>query len=164
MLFIEDDDAVRRASAQALTLAGIDVVQLASAEQALARLSPEFTGVVVSDVMLTGLDGLSILRLCREADPDLPVVLVTGHGGVSMAVQAIRDGAYDFIEKPFAADQFVDVVRRALEKRRLVLENRALRGQLESRRGVEAMLLGRSHGIEKARKLVATLPLSASTC
>jgi len=157
VLFVEDDEVVRRGSAQALSLAGIDVLPLASAEAALAHIGPHFGGVVVSDVMLAGLDGLGLLAHCREADADLPVVLITGHGGIEMAVRAMRDGAYDFIAKPFAADRLVEVVRRALDKRRLVLENRALRGMLQSRRGVEAMILGRSHGIEKVRRLVTTL-------
>jgi two-component system C4-dicarboxylate transport response regulator DctD len=157
VLFVEDDSAVRQGSAQALSLAGIRVEEFESAEQAIPRISADFAGVVVTDVLLPGMDGLALLRHVRAADPHLPVVLVTGHGDIAMAVQAMRDGAYDFIEKPFASDRLVEVTRRALEKRALVIENRKLREILESRKGLEEKLVGRSHGIEKARKLIATL-------
>jgi two-component system C4-dicarboxylate transport response regulator DctD len=80
---------------------------------------------VVSDIRLPGRDGLSLQRDLHALDPELPVVLITGHGDVSMAVQAMKDGAYDFMQKPFAPEQLVDIARRALEKRRLVLEVRA---------------------------------------
>lgn len=76
-------------------------------------------GVVVCDIRLPGIDGLEFLRRARAIDPDLPVVLISGHGDIAMAVGAIRDGAYDFIEKPFSADILLETVRRALDKRTL---------------------------------------------
>jgi two-component system C4-dicarboxylate transport response regulator DctD len=112
--------------------------------------------VLVTDVRLPGMDGLALLQRVVAIDPDLPVILVTGHGDVSMAVEAMRAGAYDFIEKPFAPERLLDIVRRALEKRRLVLENRALRRQLEQTTGVDG-LLGNSPGMSRVRELVAEL-------
>ena len=107
---------------------------------------PTFPGIVVSDIRLPGRDGLSLQRDLHALDPELPVVLITGHGDVSMAVQAMKDGAYDFLQKPFAPEQLVDIARRALEKRRLVLEVRALRRQLDQRDRLEARLIGNSSG------------------
>jgi two-component system C4-dicarboxylate transport response regulator DctD len=86
--------------------------------------------VVVCDVRLPGKDGLTLLRELHRADPDLPVTLVTGHGDVAMAVEAMREGAWDFIEKPFASERLIDVTRRAAIQRQLVLENRRLKAAL----------------------------------
>jgi two-component system, NtrC family, C4-dicarboxylate transport response regulator DctD len=103
VLLVEDDAVVRKGAKQALELAGLRVQACASAEEAVPYLSPEFAGILISDVKLPGMDGLELLRTTVSRDPSLPVILVTGHGDVSMAVGAMRQGAYDFIEKPAAA-------------------------------------------------------------
>ena len=157
VLFVEDDAIVRKGAKQALELAGLSVIPCATAEEALAHLSPEFPGILISDVKLPGIDGLELLRIAVAQDPSLPVILVTGHGDVSMAVGAMRQGAYDFIEKPFSADLLVEVSYRALDKRRLVLENIDLRRQLENREGIEARIIGRSNAIAKVRQVVLNL-------
>lgn len=154
VIFIDDEPVIRHASQQTLALAGFDVITHERAEPALKLLSEDFAGVVVSDVRLPGVDGLQLLARSVKLDPELPVVLVTGHGDVAMAVQAMRDGAYDFIEKPFSSEQLVEVVRRALEKRALVMENRRLRRELARRSGIEATLLGKSPAIEQVRQVI----------
>ncbi|MFM9436357.1 two-component system, NtrC family, C4-dicarboxylate transport response regulator DctD [Janthinobacterium sp. CG_23.3] len=162
VLFIEDDAVVRKGARQALELAGLNVIACATAEEALAHLSPEFAGIVLSDIKLPGIDGLQLLDIAIAQDPHLPVILVTGHGDVSMAVGAMRRGAYDFIEKPFTADLLVEVCRRALDKRHLVLENMNLRRLLEKREGIESRIVGRSAAMAKVRQLVLNLaPKSA---
>jgi two-component system C4-dicarboxylate transport response regulator DctD len=162
VLYIEDDAVVRKGATQALELAGLKVVAFATAEQALPMLAPEFPGIVLSDVKLPGIDGLELLQVAIARDPNLPVILVTGHGDVAMAVGAMRQGAYDFIEKPFSADLLVEVCRRALDKRRLVLENMNLRRLLEKREGIEARVIGRSAAMARVRQLVLSLaPKSA---
>ncbi|RZI39902.1 sigma-54-dependent Fis family transcriptional regulator [Herbaspirillum sp. HC18] len=157
VLLVEDDAVVRKGAKQTLELAGLQVLACASAEEAVPHLSAEFAGILVSDVKLPGIDGLELLHIAIERDPSLPVILVTGHGDVSMAVGAMRQGAYDFIEKPFSADLLVEVCRRALDKRRLVLENLNLRRQLENREGIEARIIGRSNAIDKVRQVVLNL-------
>src|ERR1700704_3983571 len=122
VLLIEDDTSVRIGSEQALQLAGFPVESFESAERALAHIKPGMPAVIVSDVKLAGMDGLGLLRHATEVESDLPVILVTGHGDITMAVQAMRAGAYDFIEKPFASEMLVEVVGRAAEKRQLTLE------------------------------------------
>ena len=131
VVLIDDEEMVRLSMEQALQLAGIAVEAYGSAEAALPAVTRDFSGIVVSDVRLPGRDGLELLADIRRRDPELPVVLVTGHGDIAMAVAAMREGAYHFIEKPFVNDAFVEVVRRALEKRALVTENRRLRSALD---------------------------------
>ena len=98
---VEDDEVVLRACEQAIKLADIPVRSFRNAEQALAALSDEPPCIIVSDVRMPGLSGLELLERMRTLDRDVPVILITGHGDVSMAVQAMRAHAYDFIEKPF---------------------------------------------------------------
>ena len=162
ILIIEDDPDVALGCEQALQLEGFTAEVAGSAEQGRKRLGAEFPGIVVSDIRLPGRDGLSLQRDLHALDPELPVVLITGHGDVSMAVQAMKDGAYDFLQKPFAPEQLVDIARRALEKRRLVLEVRALRRQLDQRDRLEARLIGNSSGMARVRGLIGALANSAA--
>ena len=162
VLIVEDDPDVALGCEQALQLEGIAAECAGSAEAARRRLGRDFPGVVVSDIRLPGLDGMAFLRELLALDPQLPVVMITGHGDVTMAVQAMKDGAYDFIQKPFAPEYLVDVVRRALENRRLVMEVRDLRHQLEQRDQLEGRLIGRGPGMEKVRALVSGLADSAA--
>ncbi len=159
VLFVEDEPLVRQATAQSLELAGFSVQAVASAEAALPHLLPDFPGVLVSDIRLPGASGLDLLQHCRNHAPGVPVILVTGHGDITMAVQAMREGAYDFIEKPFGADRLTDTVRRALEHRALALENRALRRELARPAGATP-IIGRSHAIEQVRMLVANVAVT----
>ena len=156
IIYVEDDDAVRAAGRQTFALADIEVRDFARAEAAIAELGMDRPVVLVTDVRLPGLDGIGLLRRAQEIDPDLPVILVTGHGDVTMAVEAMRAGAYDFIEKPFAPEHLLEVVGRAIDKRRLVLENRALRAQLERADGGDG-LIGNSAAMAGVRRLIAEL-------
>ncbi|MYN19711.1 response regulator [Rugamonas sp. FT107W] len=157
VLLIEDDPTVRAGSAQALDLAGIEVQAFHTAEQALPLITPGFDGVVVSDVRLPGMSGLDFMAAVKAIDAQLPVVLVTGHGDITMAVGAMRDGAYDFIAKPYSSEQLTDVVQRAMETRRLVLEVAALRHRIAHGEGIEATLLGDSAAIRDLRRLILDL-------
>jgi two-component system, NtrC family, C4-dicarboxylate transport response regulator DctD len=163
VLYVEDDELVRRAGVQSLQLAGFDAAGFANAEAALPLVDAEFAGVVVSDIRLPGMSGLELLAQCHERAPDVPVILVTGHGDISMAVQAMRDGAYDFIEKPFASERLIETVRRALERRMLMLENLALRRELAGQNTLAPRIIGKSPAIEQVRRLIANVaPTDAS--
>jgi len=160
-VLVEDEQAVRMATAQTLELGGFKVHACASAEQALPWLQPSFGGVIVTDVRLPGRSGLELLAQAVTTDPDLPVIVVTGHGDVSMAVEAMRAGAYDFIEKPFAAERLVETVRRAQEKRRLIMENQRLKAAWALHPDVPA-LIGQSQASERIRTLIRSIgPTSA---
>jgi two-component system, NtrC family, C4-dicarboxylate transport response regulator DctD len=155
-VLIEDEQAVRMATAQTLELGGFAVHACASAEQAQAWLQPGFGGVIVTDVRLPGRSGLELLAQVVAMDHELPVIVVTGHGDVGMAVEAMRAGAYDFIEKPFAAERLVETVKRAQEKRRLVLENQRLKAAWASHPDMPA-LIGQSKVIERVRTLIRSI-------
>ncbi len=135
VLLVDDEAQVRRALAQTMDLADIAVEQAGDARSAIrliartGALAPDVPqiGAVISDIMMPGMDGFALLAAIREQDPDLPVMLLTGNGDVPMAVRAMNAGAYDFIEKPASPSRMVEVARRAIDKRRLVLENRALK-------------------------------------
>ncbi len=162
VLIIEDDPDVLLGCEQALQLEGIATEGVASAEEGKRRLGKGFRGVVVSDIRLPRMDGMSFLLEVLAIDAELPVVLITGHGDISTAVQAMKNGAHDFIQKPFSPEYFVEVVRRALEKRRLILEVRDLRHRIDGRDQIEARLIGNSSGIARVRELTEGLAASAA--
>ncbi|MWV14683.1 response regulator [Pseudomonas sp. L-22-4S-12] len=157
VLIVEDDPHVLLGCQQALQLEDIASIGVGSAEEALAKVGADFPGIVVSDIRLPGSDGLTLLSRLKQRDPSLPVVLITGHGDIGMAVGAMQDGAYDFIEKPFSPERLVEVARRALEQRGLAREVSALRRQLAGRQALEQRLIGRSPAIQQLRELIANV-------
>ncbi|MCA0274677.1 MAG: sigma-54 dependent transcriptional regulator [Proteobacteria bacterium] len=144
VLLVDDEDELRRSTAQSLDLAGLAVQDSASAERALDFITQGFNGVVVSDIRMPGMDGMTLMNRIHEVDADIPVILVTGHGDVQLAVRAMREGAYDFVEKPFTSQHLAEMATRAIDRRRLVLENRQLRAAAGKNDDIEARLPGRS--------------------
>lgn len=149
VLLVEDDDILREATLQALELSGLVVEPFESAARAVRTLSPGFTGCVVSDIRMEGMDGLELFDRIRKLDAEIPVILITGHGDIDMAVRAMRDGAFDFLAKPFSTEHLAGVVRNALHSRRLALDNRALRAALAAPRD-ELVAQSRSMGLLRA--------------
>ncbi|NJR80632.1 sigma-54-dependent transcriptional regulator [Sphingomonas corticis] len=153
VLFVDDDDDLRRATAQSLSLSGFHVTAVASATAALREVEAGFDGVVVTDIRMPGMDGMDLLaRLVAQA-PDLPVILVSGHADVRTAVGALRQGACDVLEKPFPVEQLIASVERALERRQLLAENQRLRAAPID--ADDGPLLGRSPAIEQLRRAIA---------
>jgi two-component system C4-dicarboxylate transport response regulator DctD len=142
---------------QWLGLAGFETLVHERAVTALGALGTDFPGVLVTDLKMEGMDGMELLQRSQQLDPELPVVVITGHGDVETAVEAMRLGAYDFIEKPFAPERFLEVVRRASEKRALVIENRRLRRAV-SEQTLSARIIGTSRAAEALRANVASSP------
>jgi len=152
VMLVDDEPAMRASMAQWLELAGYEVEAVSAPEQVLAALDPAYPGILISDVKMPRMDGMELLARIAGIDSDLPVVLVTGHGDIAMAVEAMRRGAYDFLEKPFEPDRLLEIVRRASEKRRLVLENRALRRKLAGPPGVAQRILGNAAPVRRLRE------------
>lgn len=163
VMVVDDESSIRSAVEQWLSLSGFEVQLFSRAEECLAALAEHFPGVILSDVRMPGMGGLALLAEVQKRDADLPVILLTGHGDVPMAVEAMRDGAYDFLEKPFSPQTLLGSLRRALDKRRLVLENRALHERADNRAKLDATLLGVSRGLQTLRRQVlelAALPVN----
>jgi two-component system C4-dicarboxylate transport response regulator DctD len=144
VLLIDDEEELRFSTAQALELSGFSVTMLASAEHALELIGYSFDGVVVSDIRMPGMDGMTLLQKVRELDAEIPVILMTGHGDVQLAVNAMRNGAYDFIEKPFTPQYLAGIIKRANDRRALVLENRRLKAVAGKHDDLETRLPGRT--------------------
>lgn len=158
VFFIDDEEHMRMSGKQTLELAGFEVTAFDGPQKALQQLSQSWPGVVVTDIKMPGMDGLSFMNAALSEDPKLPVVLITGHGDIALAVEAMRSGAYDFIEKPFPADHLVDIVSRAMERRELVMENRALRAQLDAEKEQQGPhILGESPAMKRLRETVRTI-------
>ena len=114
---IVDDEADMRASiSQWLALSGFDTETFPSAEEALKAIGPEFPGVVVSDIKMPGMDGMAFLKRLMGMDSGLPVILITGHGDVPMAVEAMRHGALDFLRKPVNEESFLERIAYAFDQ------------------------------------------------
>jgi len=156
ILFVDDEASMRHAVTQWLGLAGFETLVHDKALPALTRLTADFPGILVTDLKMEGMDGIELLRRAQEIDPELPVVVITGHGDIETAVEVMRLGAYDFIEKPFAPERFLEVVRRASEKRKLVVENRRLRRAI-SEQTLASRIIGTSRAAEQLRVSVAEL-------
>jgi len=154
--FVDDDEDLRDANVQALQLAGFRAAPFASAAAVLAEIGPEFTGVVISDVRMPGMNGIELFHRLKAIDPDIPIVLISGHADIAMAVEAMSEGAYDFIAKPYASDRLIGTSRRAVEKRALVLENRRLRAMATASEG-EKLLLGETPSMVRLRQTLRDL-------
>ena len=154
VVFVDDDRDLLAAQTQGLEIAGFSVRSFSEGEGALRHVHADFDGVVLSDVRMPGLDGLSLLRRVQAIDSEIPVILLTGHGDVPMAVQALKDGAYDFISKPFPMDELIASLRRAAQTRQLVLENRQLRRLHADRPAADTGLLGESPAMVRMQKVL----------
>jgi len=157
ILLIEDERDVREAACLTMELAGMTVQAFDRAEPALAELTPDYPGIVLSDIKMPGMDGMALLSRVQRLDAELPVILISGHADIAMAVEAVRGGAYDFIEKPADPERLIEEVRRAQRTRALVLENRRLKSALAGRQGLEASVVGDSAVMIRLRELITTL-------
>ena len=158
VIFIDDDQDVRDTTVESLTVAGWQVMAFAKADRALERLSRDFSGIVVSDIRMPGMDGLKFLAAAQEIDEALPVILITGHGDVPLAVDAMQKGAFDFLEKPFSNQSLRERVDRALQFRKLSLENRELRANIEGAGdALDRLMVGSSTVMTRTRERLRSL-------
>jgi len=141
---VDDEQDMRQSISQWLALSGYDTETFPSAEDALKALGAEYPGIVISDIKMPGMDGMQFLKKLMGADSSLPVIMITGHGDVPMAVEAMRVGAFDFLEKPFNPDRMTQLAKKATNARRLTLDARALRRELSDGDQIMNKLIGAS--------------------
>ena len=149
---VDDEQDMRASISQWLTLSGFEPSTYASGEEALAAITPDFPGIVISDIRMPGMDGMTLLKRLMGHDAGLPVILITGHGDVPMAVEAMRLGAYDFLEKPFDPEKMTELARAALKARGMTLESRALRQELADGETLMRRLVGASPDMVRLRE------------
>jgi DNA-binding NtrC family response regulator len=160
VLLVEDDEPFRLGLRSTLSLAGYRVSDHGSARPAMAALSTgaatrsAVVDLVLADLRLPDLDGLELLQQIQRQDADLPVVVMTAHADIETAVRAIRQGAYDFVEKPFGRDRLLTLVQRAVQQRQLTQENRRLRSGVAAGAGLAAVLVGASEAMRHVRELL----------
>ncbi len=154
---VDDEADMRQSISQWLALSGFDTETYSSAEEALKGIGSDFPGVVVSDVRMPGMDGMAFLKRLMSQDSGLPVIIITGHGDVPMAVEAMRVGAFDFLEKPFNPDRMTELAKKATNARRLTLDNRALRRELSDGSTLMKKLIGTSGVMDRLREDILDL-------
>ncbi|MBN9889740.1 sigma-54-dependent transcriptional regulator [Salipiger abyssi] len=154
---VDDEKDMRQSISQWLALSGYDTETYASAEEALGALGADYPGIVISDIKMPGMDGIQFLKKLMGNDSALPVIMITGHGDVPMAVEAMRIGAFDFLEKPFNPDRMSELAKKATNARRLTLDNRALRKELSDGSQLMSKLIGQSPAMERLREDVLDL-------
>ena len=162
LLLVDDEAALREAIAERLTDHGFVVEQATSGEEALERLSAFAFDILITDLKLPGINGRQVLDAAVARYPDLIAIVITGYGTVKDAVDAIKQGAADFITKPFQFDALMHVLRSAMEQRRLKSENAYLRSQLEERYRFEG-IIGRSRPMRELFQLLETVAATSST-
>ncbi len=154
---VDDEPDMRDSISQWLGLSGYRTAVFGTAEEALKVIGADWNGVVVSDIRMPGMDGMAFLKRLMGIDSGLPVILITGHGDVPMAVEAMRLGAMDFMEKPFNPDRLTELVKKAAQSRRMTLDNRALRRDLSEGQQVMSKLVGSSPAMDRLREDILDL-------
>lgn len=149
---IDDEADMRDSISQWLSLSGFDVETYISGEEALKAIGADFPGLVITDIKMPGMDGITLLKRLISLDAALPVVMITGHGDVPLAVEAMRLGAYDFLEKPFNPEHMNDIAQKAIDARRITLEGRELRKELSYGGSLIKRLIGDCDSIVRLRE------------
>jgi DNA-binding NtrC family response regulator len=153
VLIVDDEPEMAESTARLLTLAGHRCTPTTAAPEALARLESERPDVLLTDLKMPAMDGLELLRRAHAIDPDLPVIVLTAFASIESAVGAVKEGAFDYLAKPFSGEQLRVAVDRALRQRELQLENRSLRQQLQQTLGLEN-IIGRSPAMVRVFELI----------
>jgi DNA-binding NtrC family response regulator len=157
IFFVDDEEEILHACKQTFELEGYNIRTFSKPLEILPLLYEDWMGIVITDMKMPGTDGLQLLDMIKKIVPDVPVIILTGHGDVPLAIRAMHAGAYDFLEKPAPPEYLVDVARRGLETRRLSLENRALKDQLAADSELEQRFLGNSPPVRELHRTLGSL-------
>src|SRR3990170_612616 len=162
LLLVDDEAPLRQAIAEQLADRGYQVEQAESGEAAVVRLADFAFDIIITDLRLPGIDGSAVVDAAVGRYPDIIAIVVTGYGTVKHAVEAIKRGAWDFVNKPFQIDELLHVLDSAIEQRRLKSENAYLRAQLEDRYRFEGVV-GKGRAMSRLFQLLETVAPTSST-
>ncbi|MCD4750538.1 MAG: sigma-54 dependent transcriptional regulator [Thermoanaerobaculales bacterium] len=161
LLIVDDELHVRESLGHWFSEDGYEVATASSGKEALAVLGRQHFDVVITDIKMPGMDGIELQRRIHETDPDVAVVVITAYASVSTAVQALKEGAYDYLVKPFDPEELSRVVEKACEKIRLAEENVALKQQIAS--AAPKLVIGKSREMERVMELVESVAATDAT-
>ena len=158
IFLVDDEREILHACRQTFQLEGFPIKTFGSGVEVLPHIHGEWLGAVITDVKMPGMDGLELFSEIRKISDDIPVVILTGHGDVPMAIEAMHAGAFDFLEKPAPPERLLDVARRALETRRIILERNLVKLRLEKGGGeISSTILGESIAVDELRGIISSL-------
>ncbi len=155
ILFIDDDEHIRESIAQSFDLAELDYECFSKPNDMLSLISKDFNGIIVSDIRMRPMNGLELLDYVQKVDAEIPVILITGHGDIQLAVSSLQKGAYDFIEKPYNNNKLINNLNKALEKRNLYLQVQHL--QSSKNKGYIEAIIGTSLASKNLKQQVKTI-------
>jgi len=153
---LDDDDIVRSTTAQWLRLSDYVVKEFQEAQELLDHYKVSESCIIVSDIRMTPIDGLTLMNHCLEKEPELPFILITGHGDIDTAVNALRDGAFDFLEKPFDPNRLIETVEKAIQLRKVQLQHANQTQYLGDLHGLEETIIGQHEQIIRVRQQIYT--------
>ena len=162
ILIIDDEETIRDSCSQVLGKEGYTVKEARDGSEGLKLFKKEFFHVVFLDLKLPGLDGMEILKRIKEENPETPVIIITGFATIESAVEAIKQGAFDYLAKPFGPEELRVIAEKALESRRTFFENIYLRGELDKTSRFD-MVIGKSKAMEKVLDIIRRVSPSEST-
>jgi len=162
VLVVDDDEAIRDSCTQLLTEMKIKVENASDGNQGLKKIKGKVFDIVILDLKMPGLSGMKLLKMIKEVNPETIVIVITGYATVDSAVEAMKNEAYDFLPKPFTPEELRIIIKRAMEKKKLVLDNLHLRQELETSLGSE-VLIGTSKAMNKVKKLIQKVGPTGST-
>ena len=157
VIIIDDEAIVRDAMLQTLELEGYQARAYEDPNDGIAQCSVTWPGVIICDVRMDIMDGIDVLQSILEIDHDIPVIMFSGHADIAIAIQAIRMGAYDFLEKTNDPEHQLNTIQRATKKRQLVLENRRLRQAVDGQHAIESRMIGQTPQLKRLRDTVLQL-------
>jgi len=159
ILIIDDEEAIRKSLRMVLEYEGYELIEAGSGPEGLEALRKEAPDAVLLDIKMPQMDGLEVLQTARGRDAHTPIVMISGHGDIPTAVEAIHKGAYDFLEKPLESDRVLTALRNAIERKRLREENLRLRFQVESR----LRMIGDAPTMRTVREAIARAAPTSAT-
>lgn len=162
ILIVDDDEAIRDSCIQLLKNLKAKVDDASDGNSGLRKIKHKAYDIVILDLKMPGLSGMKLLKKIKEINPETMVIVITGYATIDTAVEAMKNGAYDFLPKPFTPEELRLIIKRAMEKRKLLLDNLHLRQELETTLGSDN-LIGTSREMEKVKKLIEKVGPTGST-